>query len=103
MANSKQISITRTKGEWLIIKKKIYPDDEKGMMKLSKHIKKEVLKVKNKLKEVPEDVICLGGEKIEKRPYLPTHIIEDIKLIALKMQVSESTVIDRLIINPLLQ
>lgn len=103
MANSKQISITRTEGEWQIIKNKLYPYDEKGLPKLSMHIRKEVLKVKNKLKEVPESVVCLGGEKVEKRPYLPTHIIEDIKLIALQMKVSESTVIDRLIITPLLQ
>ena len=101
MANSKQVSITRTTGEWEAIEKK-FKGKSPFLIELSKHITKESLKVKNKLNESPSEVAFIAGKKIEKRPSIPCCIIDDIHLIALKLNVSPSTVIDRLIINPLL-
>lgn len=103
MSNSTQVSITRTEGEWDLILKKICPAGEDHLQAISRHIRREVLKVKNRLKEVPESVMWMGGPTKVKRPYIDNAIIEDIKFIATKMQVTEQTVIDRLIITPLLQ
>lgn len=102
MSNSKQVSITRTEGEWDLILKKICPPGEDQMQAISRHIRREVLKVKNRLNEVPESVTWMGGPSKVKRPYIDAAIIDDIKHIATKMKVSEQTVIDRLIITPLL-
>jgi len=102
--NSTQISIrSRTTGEWDLIFKKITPAGDSNLQSLSKHIRREVLKVKNRLNDVPESVTWMGGEKVVMRPYLDNSIIEDIKYIAICMKVSEPEVIDRLIITPLLQ
>jgi len=103
MASSKQIQITRTEGEWDLIIKKLCPAGEDQLKAISRHIRREVLKIKNRMNEVPESVTWMGGKKVEKRPYIDNSIIEDIKRIAITMQVSEQTVIDRLIITPLLQ
>jgi hypothetical protein len=103
MPNSKQVSISRTEGEWNLILKKICPPQEDQLKAISRHIRREVLKVKTKLSEMPDSVIWMGGPTIVKRPYIDNAIIEDIKHIALIMDVSEQTVIDRLIITPLLQ
>jgi len=101
--NSTQIRITRTVGEWNLIFKKITPPGKPPLISLSKFIRREVLKVKNRLNDVPESVTWMGGEKKSMRPYIDNTIIEDIKHIATAMQVPESDVIDRLIITPLLQ
>ena len=90
-------------GEWNLILSKITPAGETSMQSLSKHIRREVLKVKNKLKEVPESVTWMGGEKKIMRPYIDNTILDDINHIAIAMRLPESDVIDRLIITPLLQ
>lgn len=102
--NSTQITISsRTAGEWNFIFKKITPAGDSNLQSLSKHIRREVLKVKNRLKDVPESVTWMGGAKVVKRPYLDNSIIEDIRYIATCMQIEPADVIDRLIITPLLQ
>lgn len=102
--NSTQIAIrSKTEGEWELILNKITPPGHSPMQSLSKHIRREVLKIKNRLNDVPESVTWMGGKEIIKRPYIDNSILEDIKRIAIAMKVPESTVIDRLIITPLLQ
>jgi len=107
MANCKQISITRTEGEWTLIRRKLVPAQDglgQDMKCLSKHIRREVLKYKNLILDIPDNgIVKSGGEMIEKRPWIDTKCLEDIKWIATKMKVSPSVVIDRLIITPLLQ
>ena len=101
MTKSKQVSITLTSGEWDIIESKL-KNGKPFLLELTSHIKKETLKVKNKLKDNPKEIACIGGEKLEKRPSIPIYIIDDINHIATSLNVSQSTVINRLIINPLL-
>ncbi len=101
--NSKQIFITRTQGEWDFIKNKLAADGNNPLEKLSLHIRKEVLKVKNKLKEVPDEFSDIKGGNVAIRPHLPNPIIKDIQLIALQIGVTENVLIDRLIITPLLK
>lgn len=101
--SSTQIKITRTAGEWDLIIKKLCPEGREDLTLISRHIRREVLKIKNRLKEIPESVTWMGGEAVDKRPYIDNAILEDIAWIALKMHVKPSVVIDRLIITPLLQ
>jgi len=103
MSSCTQIQITRTEGEWDLILKKIRIGSEKDTQAVSRYIRREVLKIKTRMEVVPESVTWMGGPKIDKRFYIDNPIMDDIKLIALKMKVSEQTVIDRLIITPLLQ
>ena len=102
MVNTNRISITLTEGEWAIIKSKISPNDC-NLQKFTLHIRKEVLKVKNKMNVNPESVVCFGGIKIEKRPRLDQHTVKDLQFIALKMGVSLTDVLEIFIINPLLK
>lgn len=103
--NSKQLFITRTEGEWEIIKKKLCTDkfkEKQPLTQLSFYIRKEVLKVKNKLTTVPEEFTEISGNLVSIRPHIPMPIYEDIKRIAITLGVSENIIIDRLIITPLL-
>jgi len=102
-SNFTQVKITRTEGEWELILNKICPNRTNDMRHLSIHIRRQVLKVKHQLEEVPEIYSSIKGKTATKRPYLDNAIIEDIKLIALKLKVEPQVFIDRLIITPLLQ
>jgi hypothetical protein len=103
MSTVKQLSITRTQGEWEMIRKKLCPANQGGDMKyFSKFMRREVLKLKRRLDEIPESIVIWGGEGIEKKPYIEISVLEDIKEISVKTGVSESTIIHSLIINPLL-
>jgi len=103
MASSTQIQITRTEGEWSLIMKKLCPPGDNASKVVSRHIRREVLKIKNRLATVPESVTWMGGDQVKKRFYIDNAIMEDITYIATCMKVSEQLVIDRLIITPLLQ
>ena len=101
-----QIRIIKTQGEWNMILNKIVPtgNQEHSLLHLSIYIRRKVLKIKNLLEEIPEDsVLWMAGDKLTKRPYIDNEIMADIKLIALKTKLTETEVIDRLIITPLLQ
>lgn len=103
MASSTQIQITRTAGEWNLIMKKLCPPGDNEAKAVSLHIRRQVLKIKNRLAEIPESVTWMGGEPKNKRFYIDNSIMEDIAYIATCMKVPEQFVIDRLIITPLLQ
>jgi len=102
MPNCTQVSISRTEGEWALILNKICPPGDQPMKAMSKHIRRETLKIKTRLKELPESIVWMGGEKVEKKPWVDNSILADIDYIATTMKVSRQTVIDRLIITPLL-
>lgn len=101
--NSVQIRISRTQGEWNVIFQKITPPNKSPLIYLSKFIRKEVLRQKNKLIAIPESVTWQGGDLIEKRPYIDTSIHDDIIWIATKMKTKPSVVIDRLIMDTLIK
>jgi hypothetical protein len=95
------ISISKTAGEWEIINQKI---SESGKENLSEYIRGEVRKLQIKFRECPECITpATGGTAITKRPYIPIYYYAEIKLIALRMSIPVSSVIDELIISPLLQ
>lgn len=99
-----QIKIVRTKGEWDLIKQTICPaHNGRELIALSIFIRRKVLKIKTQLTELPESFESVKGEMVSKRPRIDNEILKDIDWIATKLQISPSTVIDRLIITPLLQ
>lgn len=108
ISNSKQIYIKRTEGEWKLIRNKLVPpptgtNDKSELIYISMYIRRQVLKVKNRMEELPESTTFVKGELLAKRPYIDKSIYEDIKRLALQLGMSEEVFIDRLIITPLLQ
>lgn len=103
MANSTQVSITKTKKEWEIIQAALAPDGEKFLHKVSLHIRKSVLKIKADIDKLPDSKEYDITGPVVKRPYIDNAILSDIKLISLKTGIPESVIINRIIITPLLQ
>lgn len=99
----KQIQITRTKGEWDLIVQKLVPPNKKKHECISHHIRREVLKLNTRLKELPESFIHVEGGADTRRFYIEEKIIEDIERIAIALKLTPQIIIDRLIITPLLQ
>jgi len=99
----KQIQITRTKGEWDLIVKKLVPPNKKKHECISHHIRREVLKLNARLTELPETFVYVKGEVDTRRFYIDETIIKDIEHIATTLKLSPQIIIDRLIITPLLQ
>lgn len=92
----KPIIITKTRGEWDLIYDKI------GKKKLTNFIRSEVRKLGNAYEKNPLVVCPADGEKIDKRPYIPQDSYDKLKIISQKMKIPVSSVVDKLIIQPLL-
>ena len=99
MKSTRQLSVSKTAGEWSLIDKKV---KESGKSDLNTYIRCEAIKLKNAFTKSPSCITNAEGERIEKRPYLPVTIYEELNVIAVRMRVPVSTVIDRLIIEPML-
>lgn len=95
----KPLFINKTEGEWKLIQEKILLSGKKD---LSVFIRSEIRKLKNSCENFPHQITCADGEKKTKRPYIPIEQYNEIEIIAKKMKVDVSTVIDHLIISPLL-
>lgn len=96
---TKQLSVSKTKGEWSLIQEKVIAAGKKD---LNAYIRCEAMKIKKAFKKNPSWVTYAKGERIEKRPYLPLSMYEDLDIIAMQMKIPVSTLIDRLIIEPML-
>jgi len=98
--STKQLSISKTAGEWELIERKIA---ESGRKDLNHYIRCESIKIKNAFRNNPTSITnARGGDKIEKRPSLSTTTYNDIEKIAILMKIPVSVLIDRFIINPIL-
>lgn len=95
----KPLYISKTQQEWDIITKKIY---ELGKKDLSVFIRSEVRKLKDQYQSNEKNHQRSTGTKIEKRPYIPEDSYEKLKVLSDQMQIPVSSVVDRLIIQPLL-
>jgi hypothetical protein len=95
----KQLSIRRTEWEWQIIEEKIYSS---GKESLTSFIRAEAVRLKKDFTNYPLDKIPEECTKIEKRPYLPVGLYQSLEEIASKMNIPVSTLIDRMILDPLL-
>lgn len=96
----KKISISKTEGEWIVIEKRI---KESGKANLNIFLRGEICKLKMRHDECPNCVTPADGKMIEKRPFISVKCYEDMKLIALRMRMPVASVIDELILNPLLK
>lgn len=99
MRQTKQLSISKTKGEWELINKIV---SDSGKKNLNDFLKCEVVKLKKQYDDCPQCITKANGRKVEKRPYLPISIYCHLEILALKMKIPESAVVDKLIIQPLL-
>jgi len=96
---AKQLSISKTPGEWVAIEKRVI---ESGKSDLNCYIRSEAMKIKMAYNKNPNCIPAALGNRVEKRPYLSRSIYEELSPIAIRLGVPVSTVIDRLIIAPLL-
>lgn len=96
----KSIFISKTQWEWDIISQKIADLGKKNLITFIRH---EVRKLGNNYKNdscpIKEDF----GKKICKRPSISTSSYEKLHDISTKMKIPVSSVVDRLIIQPLLR
>lgn len=97
--STKLLSVSKTPGEWALIKKRV---TESGKKDLNHYIHTEAIKIKLAFRNNPSSITSAYGERIEKRPSLRTTIYEELEIIARIMQVPVSTLIDRFIIDPIL-
>lgn len=96
MRNDTRIRIQRTEGEWEEIISLI------GSPDLNRYLQKEIEKLRKKFTECRECVTCAAGDKIEKCHYTKDESYDFLNEVARIMKKPVSTVVDELIINPLL-
>lgn len=95
----KPIHIGRTEGEWDIILAKI---EKMGGKDLSAFIRSEVQKLLNNYNDCPECICKATGEKRYKRPYISTDSYNKLAVIAKKMRIPVSAIVNNFIVTPLL-
>lgn len=96
MRNDNRIRIQRTEGEWEEVFSQI------GSPDLNRYLQKEIEKLRKKFTECKECVTYAEGAKIEKCHYTKDDSYEFLNEVAKIMKKPVSTVVDELIINPLL-
>lgn len=94
-----RLSIRKTKGEWDIIGRVV---SEKNKKDLGCFLRSEIIRLVKEFEECPDCITIAKGNPKTKRPYIFIHQLKELEPIAKKMKVDVSTVIDRLIIAPLL-
>lgn len=98
--NNKPICIVKTEGEWKEIEKTI---NDMGRKNLNSFIRVEVNKLGNAYAECPNCVSKASGKRTYKRPKISIESHKKIERLAKQMKLPVSTVIDILIILPLLR
>jgi hypothetical protein len=89
------LRLKKTKAEWEFLERNNYKN-------LDRFLRSEIDKLVTKFNKCPNCISKAGGEPVEKRPRIHRTQYEQIEIIAKKMKISPSRVIDRLIIAPLL-
>jgi hypothetical protein len=97
---NKPIFLIKTEGEWDAIEDSIR---NMGRRNFNNFVRTEVNKLAKAYEKCPECITKASGKQLIKRPKIPMESFEKIEMIARKMNVAPSTVIDILIIHPLLQ
>lgn len=95
-----RIFITKTKGEWEAVN--IILSELRKRARLSKYVRNESLRLVRDFKECPNCITPADGDKVKMQFLIPDNEYEELKLIAEKMKISVSSVIDDLVISPLL-
>lgn len=95
-----RLKLSRTSAEWAIIERKIKESKKKDLNTFLCAEISKLIKNGNKLLEIPE--VEEDEKKICKVHYLSDHSYEVLKRISVKMKRPVSSIVDQLIINPLL-
>lgn len=94
-----QVKIIRTQGEWTAIDKKI---KDMGIRNIRTHIKYQTIRLAKQFDECENCITKANGSKHRKTFYFDEYCMKFLELVALKMKKPLSSVVDDLIINPLL-
>lgn len=94
-----KVRVNKTEGEWEIINQKI---KSSGKRDFNTFMQSRLSEIATRFNNSPESITNAAGRRIEKCHYVNPDIYKTLKLISFKMQISESTVVDKLIINPIL-
>lgn len=95
---SQKVYITKTEGEWQTIDEKI----SKSGYEFSKYINRQISLINIQFRDCPNCVTPASGEKKQRQHYVPPHLYTTLELLSEQMKIPVSTIIDRLIIIPLL-
>jgi len=96
----KPLFISKTKWEWDVILKKVVNSGKKDLSFFIRHeVWKLGLEYINDNKPIHEEM----GRKICKRPYIPIESYKKLEIIAEQMKIPVSSVVEKLIIQPLLR
>lgn len=99
MPLKKQITITRTQGEWERMEKLSI---QLGKPTLTALFHSELYKLEKKIDECPHCVCAASGNKLERKIYIHEDTYNRLAKIAALMQRPIGTVVDEFIITPLL-
>lgn len=88
--------IVRTEGEWKAIEQRINKSD------LNSYLRCELSKLNTKYKECPGCVTHADGELKRKEYLIAADVYQTLELLSIQMKRPISTIIDNLLINPLL-
>lgn len=115
---SERVSIRKTSREWTLIDKrirdlslpKVIKNDETASEKrkrerdqFNRYLNKKILSLIEDYKRCPECVIdFLSSEKKQRQKFINTSNLDILREISNKSEVPISTILDRIIINPLL-
>lgn len=95
-----RIFITKTEGEWDAMA--IILSELQKKAGLASYVRHESSRLITDYKKCPYCITQAEGEKVQKEFCIPDNEYEVLKLIAEKMKISVSSVIDDLVISPLL-
>lgn len=94
-----RIYLSRTSLEWDLIERRV---KELGAKNINSYIRSKIKELSEEAEACPHKIECLSGISIQKTQYLRIDQFEIISTIANKAGVSGGTIVNRLIIEPLL-
>lgn len=98
MAEYERIFLTRTQKEWQLIEKRI---GEISRQNMHAYINSRISILQKEYGDCP-DCVCFGGSKQTKKFYITPDQFEILSRISQKTGIHESTIVNKLIIEPLL-
>lgn len=101
MLKSNRVILSYTEREWLTIEKNISKSGNKNGV--ISHIIKEVKKLDMECSDITEENKCHLTSIKKRQFYPPQNSIEILNTLSEKLNLPASTIVSRLIINPLLQ
>jgi hypothetical protein len=96
---TQRIFISRTEREWNVIEKKL---KEEGRKDFNAYLRGKIYLLQKQYEDCPSCVCTSVSKRIQKPYYLPESCIKVLMRISVKTNVPLSTIVDRLIVDPLI-